>query len=329
MNIPPPLEKLNEALEHEFKIELDYKYGASLENARLYQIQVERIQEQTTTEYQVGSVYFSWLLDLSLLHHEYSVYAGIKLKDKALANKHIALSAEYGFYCLDYGSKSCECFEGIKPFIIINKAVFMMSNLLMVNDFDKFETIGKHLISSLNGENCIIKKGNPKSTISWFVLKLFSLYSGEEIKLHPLLCPKETTPYNEVLEKWDTQDSQEVEKFIHFLCDEHISQGSLDYEESRREVEAEEENSLKYKELFMVSMYTYPLEVFVFLKLREKQGLNNPKEFSHPLMNTSVARMFLELDEPLPQLKSVPYTKALLTRLKEKCPAIELQGWMN
>jgi hypothetical protein len=73
----------------------------------------------------------------------------------------------------------------------------------------------------------------------------------------------------------------------------------------------------------------FPYEVLVWLKLREKAGLKNPKNFSHPLMNTPIAKMFLSLKEPLPKPSELPFAKELLEKLKEKCPDVEIPEWIK
>ncbi len=304
-------------LKEEFEEWQGFKYSDSLEKTSFYQTRINRIKNEVKDkeDKEIHAMYFSWLLDLSILHFEYSTYAKVKLQDESLAKKHLALSNEYGYNCLHYGNKSCGCFESKNPFIIMNKATFMMSNLLLTNEIEKFKTIGNHLISSLNGEGCIIKKGYAKATISWFILKLYSQYSNEEITLHELLQPKDTYPYDEVLKVWDTTNLNEVTKFVEILCDAHISQAEEDY----RIHQEEDFNSLKYRELFIVGLYSLPFEILTWLKLRELKGLKNPKEFSHPLMNTDLTKMYLNIKEPLQVPNEVPYVNELIAKLKKEC----------
>jgi len=315
------IEKTRSILDHEYIEWGKYKYENSFINNRDYIIQTDRIKEQGLGGSSIDSVYFSWLLDLSILHFEYSTYAKVKLNNEVLAKEHLALSNEYGYNCLHYGNKSCGCFESKNPFIILNKATFMMSNLLLTNEIEKFNTVGQDLIASLNGEGCIIKKGYAKATISWLILKLYGNYSNTEITLHELLQPKDTYPYDEVLEIWDTDNINEVTKFIEILCDAHLSQAELDYTIHQEEAF----NSLKYRELFIVGLYSLPFEVLTWLKLRELKGLENPKEFTHPLMSTNLTKMYLDIQAPLKTPNEVPYVNELLAKLKEQCPDYDKQ----
>lgn len=317
------LAPFNTALEEEFREEQQYKYAVPFEDSRYYDIAINRFKEalKDSKNTHIDSVYFLWLFELVQCHFEYSVYAKLHLNDEELAKKHLSLATEYGYVCLEYGSQSCGCFESKNPFIIMNKAIFMMSNLLLTHQTERFHSIGNHLIDSLNGQSCIIKKGYQKSTISWFVLKLYSLYTDKEITLHKLLQPKDTFSYDEVLKHWDTDNLNDVTKFVELLCDEHIAQAKLDYA-----IHVEEEfDSLKYRELFIVGLYLLPYEILSWLRIRELKGLPNPTEFSHPLMNTPLAEMFLELKTPLDKPKELPYAKELLAKLKEACPQIKVE----
>jgi len=46
-------------------------------------------------------------------------------------------------------------------------------------------------------------------------------------------------------------------------------------------------------------------------------------------MNIPIAKMFLELKEPLSKPTELPYAKELLEKLKEKCPDVEVPEWLS
>jgi len=315
--------KFQNILEEEFISEKKYKYQEEFIKNRDFEIDTERIQEELDSDDDtIDAVYFQWILRLAIFHFEYAIYLKTKNENDLLAEKHLSLFNQYGFTCLKYASESFDCFKGKKPFIIQNKATFILSNLLLLSDIKQFNKIGDYLIDSLNGKASIIKKGYKNSTISWFILKIYSLYSNKEITTNKLLLPKEEFPYKEILENWNTEDVTEINKYIEFLCASHTAQAKLDYEVHLEEIEENDYFGLKYKELFLVSLYQLPFEVLFLLKLRELKGLKNPKEFTHPLMNTDITKIFLEIKEPLPKPKELPYAKELLLKLKEKCPTI-------
>jgi len=325
--MPPILSEYEKLINYEF--EDTFKYANTLEDSRAYQIDfnglkdmVENSSFNTISEWQLP-----WLFDIGIHHYEYSIYAKLHLKDEIFSKKHLSLAISYASVSLKSSAQSCGCYEEKNPFITMNKSVFMMSIILLISKQEEFETIGKYLIDSLNGKGCIIKRGYPKATISWFVLKLFSLYSKEEITLNPLLQPKDVYGYNEILDDWDTENSFKVELYLQKLCEYHLVQAQKDddiYLETK-----DDPDDLTYRELFLISSYFLPYEVMVWLKLRERAGLKNPKTFTHPLMNTPIAKMFLNVKEPLPKPTELPYAKELLEKLKEKCPDVEVPEWLE
>ncbi len=323
----PQIKELTAIINQEIKNESAYKYATPLKNSNLYKIYIANIEEGLASS-SIDGVYFSWLLDLSILHFEYSVFALNKLKDTDLAKKHLSLSSEYGYKCLDAGASSCGCFECKNPFVIVNKATFMLSNLLLASDTKKFVNVADHLIDSLNGEGCIIKKGYKNSSISWFILKLYSAFYSKEIILHKLLQAKLEFPYDEIVENFDTTDVNEVSKYIALLCDMHLISAKESYEIHYKEQYGEDDESdiygLKYKELFSIGTYLLPFEALLYLKLRELHGLKNPTEFTHELMSSDLVKMYLDIKEPLEEPTELPYANELIEKVKENCKKFEI-----
>lgn len=77
--------------------------------------------------------------------------------------------------------------------------------------------------------------------------------------------------------------------------------------------------------VIMCKKVACPLFLPLFFFFRELKGFPNPTEFFHPLMNTPLVRMFLELKTPLAKPAELPYAKELLAKLKEACPQIEVE----
>lgn len=272
-----------------------------------------------------------WLADMSNLHYEYSIFKNVQDKnDEAL--KHLSIATQYGYYALHYGSQSCGCFKEKNPFIIQNKAVFMMSNLLLTSNLDEFKTVAYHLIDSLNGKSCIIKKGYKESSISWMILQMVSKYLQKEITLHKLLQLELKSPFKDAVENFDTEDINEVEKLISLLCDMHIAIAKENYVTHYAEQYEEDGDTLglTYKELFLVGLYQFPFEVFVWLKLRELKGLKNPnfnntpKEILHPLLQTKISQLYSS-SEKVKLPNNLIYANKLIEKLKEACPQIEVE----
>ena len=192
---------------------------------------------------------------------------------------------------------------------------------LICNDWESSSEIGDYLIDSLNAKNCIVGRGDAKALKSWFVLELYSIVSKNEFSKRRALYPKDFSVYGSILLSWDTEDFKILDSNVTVLCNKHLEEAIIpivEYEEEER----------KKEELELPAFHIFPYEIIAWLKLREKAGLKNPTEFSHPLMNTPIAKMFLELKEPLPKPTELPYAKELLEKLKEKCPDVEVPEWL-
>ena len=141
----------------------------------------------------------------------------------------------------------------------------------------------------------------------WFLLSILSPESLDGIESETF-----KVPYAQVLSSWNTPDSILTEQHLSLLCEAHV-------------VAMTEEDGMFSHPLTAL----FPYEILVWLKLRERAGLKNPKSFTHPLMHTPIAKMFLEIKEPLPKPTELPYAKALLEKLKEKCPEVEIPQWLE
>jgi len=314
-------------LKDEIRYEKEYKYQVPFEKSSYY----ENLSTVISTSLEDTSLipsYFDFFKDLFAFHCEYSAFVYTELNNDEEALKHLTQAIAYGAILLQEAPKTCGCFKGKNPFIVSNKATFMTSLFLLSGEDESFKASTKTLIDSLHGKNCIIKKGYNKATISWFLLRLFSQYTKEEIKLHKLLQPTLNENYEKVLKKWDSRDTKEISILLDTLCEMHLAQATKDLADANEHAE-EDIMNLRYRELFLPLMYSFPYEILVWLKLREKSGLKNPKTFTHPLMNTPIAKMFLNIKEPLPKPTELPYAKELLEKLKEKCPDVEVPEWLE
>ena len=219
----------------------------------------------------------------------------------------ISMSCEYSLMSIGKGNDICGCME-LNPYLNMQRAGILFG-LIIQSKKDKYILeAGTALIDSLNAKRCIIKRGSSKALNSWFMIELFGQINNIKITKKRTYFPKDYYPYDEVLKNWDIEDLKEVDKLTYLLAEMHLT---LDEEDD--------------KLLHMSFIQLFPYEILAWLKLRELKGLKNPKTFSHPLMNTPIAKMFLELKEPLEKPKELPFADELIAKLKEKCPDKEIE----
>jgi len=159
--------------------------------------------------------------------------------------------------------------------------------------------------------------GSELCKTSWFLLDLYCKVYDREYNMDNAEHTKEMTPYDKVLENWDIDDIQEVDKLVYLLCEHHVMQT----QEETKEEDYFAFNGFDYE--------LYPYEILSWLALREKKGLKNPSKFTHPLMNTPIAKFFLGLERPLDKPKALPYVKTLVEEFKKVCSNVELPAWLN
>ena len=227
----------------------------------------------------------------------------------------------YSYLTLAVGSQTCKCMQG-KTSIPMHRAMVHFAINVLTLSMNNIEEIGDALIDSLNAENCIIKRGDYQAYGSWFMVELYSKVSGKEINKRRSLYPKYGyEPYSIVLDSWDTDEFEEIDTFITLLSNKYLESALIPLTKNNEEE--------KRYNLEIPHIQLFPYEILTWLKLREKIGLKNPKTFTHPLMNTPIAKMFLDIKEPLPKPKELPFAKELLEKLKEKCPNIEIPEWLD
>ena len=256
---------------------------------------------------------------LSLYSYERFVHALLNKKETYIQNEELIRAVNYSYLTLSLGAKSCKCYNG-KVGINMHRVSFIFALNILCSDEEIYSELGDHLLDSLNAKNCIIKRGTEGALSSWFVIELYSLVVQKELHKKRARYPKDLSPYNMALEDWDSEDTDMINDIIGILCDKHLEKAIIpleNYDWDRKE------------RLEIPTFQLFPYEILAWLKLREKAGLKNPTEFSHPLMNTPIAKMFLDIKEPLAKPTELPYAKELLDKLQEQCPDVDIPEWLE
>jgi hypothetical protein len=246
---------------------------------------------------------------LAIYSIERAMFFLIKEKNKEKFLEHFSLYSYYSYITIHEASKACKCLKGA-PNLDMHRTTHLFCSNILSLQWDKVELIGKDLINSLNAEGCIIRRGDKKALQAWFVIELFSKTFDVEINKRRALYPKDFKWYHEILDKWDSENLIEIDKFVYNLCDIHMEISGEDAEE-------------QLKLLEIPSLLLFPFEVLAWLRLREYKGLKNPKEFTHPLMNEPITKTLLEIKEPLEEPNEIPFLNEFLEYIYKHCPDIQ------
>ncbi len=305
----PKITQYKKELEQQYIDEKDWFYAPEfMDGGFITRGQISDCLYEYTKEFS-NDLFFVALDALSLYSLDRATYFLTTQNSKEKFFEHFSLYAYYSYLTIHETSKGCQCLQGI-PYLEMQRSANFFASNIIARQWDKVELTGKDLINSLNAEGCIIKRGDAKALQAWFLLELYSQISGYEINKRRAFYPKEFYPYDEVLKKWDTTDLNEVDKYVYILCDAHLETTGRNSEE--REL---------YLEIPLLLLF--PFEVLSWLRFRENQGLENPKEFSHPLMNEQTVKTLLENKTQITEPNKVPLLNAFLEPIYKHCPDMQ------
>jgi hypothetical protein len=264
----------------------------------------------------IGGV-FTLFKDISDWHMNFMQYQVLHKNNNDTAQNEFTKSTAYGYLAVKKGDESFGCWVS-NVFILMDTVSLYMAQCILCGWWEKTFDIAEIMIASIDFGKTTDEEGDEIERIgcgqddipaSWFLLELYCRLKGRDFNRENADYPELVTPYDEVLEKWDTDDLKEVNRLVYNMADYHLEQAK----------EPSDEND-EYSEFESPELWLFPYEILAWLALRKKAGLKNPETFSHPLMNTPLAKMFLELETPLPEPEELPYANKLIAKLVENCP---------
>lgn len=314
------INKMEKILEEYHLKSKDEYFSDSFEDANFiketfnndYKILLEKINSDIVYNFEV----------LALIHLDRAIYELYHEKEEKVKGS-LSYTQAYSYLTIVACSNACGCLE-INPFLEMKRAgVLLNLQVLLSNENQIKESLSK-LIDSLNAKSCLIQRGDSKALQAWFSIELLSKIYDIEIIKKRTRYPKNFELYTSILDKWDTTDLDEVDSFVTLLCNNHLAI-SLEYQPKPKDNEpffyfvggGIQESPPEFLSLPFIQIAPY--EVLAWLKMRELKGLENPKEYLHPLMNTKVAKMFSGIKKPLFCPEYLPYTYEILKEIEIKC----------
>ncbi|MNF57984.1 hypothetical protein D3C84_395260 [compost metagenome] len=119
----------------------------------------------------------------------------------------------------------------------------------------------------------------------WFLLELYAKSTNKNLDTSLYSYPAEFSPYQQVINNWNTEDQTFLQVLISSMADFHLSHAKTPEHDDVLEFDYEERMLLPY-------------EILAFLRIREWADLKNPSSFDHPLMQHPLAQLPATLVKP-------------------------------
>ena len=226
--------------------------------------------------------------NIARLHGDYALLVS---EDETMALEYAARCAAYARMALKLCMHCGEAFPSAQP-LARERAGEYLAWLLICGQDSEASDIFSGIDASLAPET---------NEIYTFVATLFGRANAIDI-------PADNPFYSGIADAWDDTNLVMTQSRVSLLCDARL-------EFHRLGSHFQSDMSL-----------LFPYEIFAWLALRKKAGRENPREFTHPLMNTPLAKMFLELQTSLPEPEELPYADELIAKLIENCPKMAAEA---
>lgn len=200
-----------------------------------------------------------------------------------------------------------------------NVAGLYLSLNLMLGKWDVAERITRvyHHYLSDKEQSDFVSIGDDQCRSTWFLFNLMCDELGLEYDQENVSYPKKMSPYDEVQKNWKEGSLLEFDKLVYKMADYHLVNSGDNYVEGMTEDEDYDAEG-EFSDSFM---WFTPLEIMAVLRLREKHGIENPKEFMHPLMNQPLAQLPKLEDIPAPE--PYPIADKVLAKILKTHPEME------
>jgi hypothetical protein len=238
--------------------------------------------------------------ELELWHNNSFVYYG--LTDHNVVNR--APSATYSYFVLELSSILAESFPGNPPRLSFHKVANYLANVIIQKWGNEAENMLEWIMKGLDTK--FLRGGQNFNVAAWFITSLACKAFNKKLATEKYHYPSDMGVYQPVLDRWDTQDANEVDKMVSELCDYHLAQATYGDGKNMADIQ-----------FSFTAEFVYVYEILAWLSLREMNGLRNPEAYAHPLMRLFINR----LPEAITQYQPTDLYERVLSRMKEEFKA--------
>ena len=325
MDTKKQFNKLLKKIKTNHKKQIGHRYpnaSGQCENSAYWDEDTQEILNNETTPFYAASI----LRTSASFYLDNCQYQILEHTNIEKAYSYYNLSTAYSYLTVLFYVSKFSCKDAGDDSLLQDTFYGLISSSLISGWEAEYKQMNEWAIESINyGRNYdnegfldvkFLIAGSDFCTPSWFLLDLYCNAYNRSYNKDNAEYPDIMAPYNRVLDEWDTTDIEKVNQLVHVLGDYHLSQSQHAKKDS------------DYFPFSSSNFWIYPHDILAWLKLREIKGLENPKKYSHPLMNTPIAEFFLTLETSLEKPKDLPYAKVLLEKLKERCPNTDIPDWV-
>ncbi|QIH33831.1 hypothetical protein G6053_13490 [Sphingobacterium sp. DR205] len=187
-------------------------------------------------------------------------------------------AAANGYHILFLTNKFAELYPGNPPSLSFDRATYWLANCLLQNWYNETEILIRMINNAFSTD--VLEGGWEIKSASWFIVEMVNRGFNIESDLSGFNYPEDMGDYQAAIENWNTNDLQLVDHIVTKLCDFHLENATYEDEETSPEIQFGDS-----------AWFVYAFEILTWLAVRKKIGLENPKEFTHPLMRLNINQL--------------------------------------
>lgn len=234
---------------------------------------------------------------LELWYSHNFVYYG--LIDKP--NTDQGLLATYGYFVVELTSLLAKSYPNNPPNLDFHKAAYYLANVIIQRWESQTDKMLSWIVDGLATE--FLDGGQDYKIAAWFIISLGCKVFNHDLATEDFDYPPDLGVYQQVLDRWDTQDLNEVDGMVGELCNYHLTQATSGDGKNVMEIQ-----------FSFIAEFVYAYEILTWLSLREIAKLENPPAYTHPLMQLPINR----LPKTITPYQPTELYDRVLSRVKEE-----------
>ena len=261
---------------------------------------------------------YAWLQFPKLADWNYGNAIYTSLLEERLVLPRLVTAAKMYDQFVSLAVPMIETYRSNKILWTANQAGLYLGLNMMLGTWKAAERITRcyyHYLSTAAYE--FASPGEDRWRSPWFLFNLMCEELGLEYDKSKLRYPEKMFPYDMTLEDIKTDDLELVDGMVTKLSHYHLANCGDKYIEGMTEDEYYDAEG----EFESSKNWFFPYVIMAVLRLREKHGLENPTEFSHPLMQQPLAQLPKRRD--IPAVEENEMAKKAIAKILKMHPEME------